>query len=136
MISFNNVTKQYGPKILYQNGNFQINPGEKIGLVGPNGAGKTTVFRVITKEEGVDAGNISLPDKIVIGYFSQSVGEMKGHSALQEVETGAGRISDLAKRLALLEAKLQESAVTPISDEAMTKLLEEYGEVQLEFEQR
>jgi ATP-binding cassette subfamily F protein 3 len=136
MISFNNVTKQYGPKVLYQNGNFQINPGEKIGLVGPNGAGKTTVFRVITKEEGVDSGNVSLPDKIVIGYFSQSIGEMKGHSALQEVETGAGRISVLAKRLSKLETQLQDSAVNPISDDVMAKLLEEYGEVQLEFEQR
>jgi len=46
MIAFNAVTKQQGSKILFSNASFQINPGEKIGLVGPNGAGKTTVFRL------------------------------------------------------------------------------------------
>jgi ATP-binding cassette subfamily F protein 3 len=136
MIALNNVTKQYGSRILYQGASVQINPGEKIGLVGPNGAGKTTVFRVITGEEGVDAGAISKPDKIVIGYFSQSTGEMKGRSALEEVEAGAGKVSVLAARLSKLEKELQETSVTPISDDAMTKLLEEYGEVQLEYEQR
>src|SRR5271155_1546207 len=110
MISFNNVTKQYGPKILYQGGSFQINPGEKIGLVGPNGAGKTTVFRVITREEGVDSGTISVAEKLVVGYFSQSIAEMKGRSALEEVEGGAGRISIVATNLARLEKHLQDTA--------------------------
>ena len=41
MISFTNVTKQYGGQILFVDASFQINPGEKVGLVGPNGAGKT-----------------------------------------------------------------------------------------------
>ncbi len=136
MISFNNVLKQYGPKILYQGGSFQINPGEKIGLVGPNGAGKTTVFRVIVGEEGVDGGTISVADKLVIGYFSQSIGEMRGHSALEEVEKGAGRISELGRKLAESEKRLQDSSENPISDEAMAKLLEEYGEIQHEFENR
>jgi branched-chain amino acid transport system ATP-binding protein len=48
MISFNSVTKQQGRKLLFKNASFQINPGEKIGLVGPNGAGKTTTLRAIS----------------------------------------------------------------------------------------
>jgi len=43
MISFANVSKQYGKQILFVDASFQLNPGEKAGLVGPNGAGKTTV---------------------------------------------------------------------------------------------
>ena len=54
MIHVSNVTKQYGNKILYRGASFQINPGEKIGLVGPNGAGKTTIFKILTNDEGVD----------------------------------------------------------------------------------
>ncbi len=61
---------------------------------------------------------------------------MRGRSALEEVKTGAGRISDLAAQLATLEQKLQDSATTPLSDDAMSALLEKYGEAQLEFEQR
>lgn len=136
MISLSNVTKQYGDRVLYKNANFQIRPGDKIGLVGPNGAGKSTIFRVIMLQEGLDEGTISIPDKLVIGYFSQDFAEMKGRSALKEVESGAGRVSHLAKVIQELELRLQKSAEEPLSDEAMTKLLEEYGEVQAEFEQR
>src|ERR1700744_1699308 len=110
MIALTNVTKQYGPRVLYKDASFQIRPGDKIGLVGPNGAGKTTVFRVITREEGVDSGTISVAEKLVVGYFSQNIGEMKGRSALEEVEGGAGRISLLAANLAKLEKALQDSA--------------------------
>jgi ATP-binding cassette subfamily F protein 3 len=122
--------------VLYKDASFQIRPGDKIGLVGPNGAGKTTIFRVIMKEEGVDGGTVSIEGKTVIGYFSQDVGEMKGRSALEEVKAGAGKVSDLAAKLAKMEKQLEDSAINPISDDAMAELLEKYGEAQLEFEQR
>ena len=44
MISFSNINKQYGKQLLFVDASFQLNPGEKVGLVGPNGAGKTTLF--------------------------------------------------------------------------------------------
>jgi ABC-type molybdenum transport system ATPase subunit/photorepair protein PhrA len=47
MISFSNINKQYGKQLLFVDVSFQLNPGEKVGLVGPNGAGKTTLFRPI-----------------------------------------------------------------------------------------
>lgn len=136
MIHLTNITKNYGQKILYKDGNLQIRPGDRIGLVGPNGAGKTTIFRIIMREEGVESGTVNIAEKLVIGYFSQEVGEMKGRSALEEVKAGAGRISDLAARISQMEKKLELSAVEPLSDDEMTQLLEAYGEAQLEFEQR
>ena len=136
MIHLSNVTKQYGSKVLYKDASVQIRQGDKIGLVGPNGAGKTTIFRIIVGEEHLDVGQASKPDKLIIGYFSQDVGEMRGRSALEEVKSGAGRVSILAKALSEMEEKLQDSAINPISDDAMTALLEKYGEAQLEFEQR
>jgi ATPase subunit of ABC transporter with duplicated ATPase domains len=51
MISFNRINKQYGKQILFVDASFQLNPGERVGLVGPNGAGKTTLFRMIVGEE-------------------------------------------------------------------------------------
>lgn len=136
MIHLTNITKQYGQRLLYKDGNFQVRPGDKIGLVGPNGAGKTTIFRIITHEEGIDSGTVSIADRIVVGYFSQDVGDMKGRSALEEVKSGAGKVSDLAVKLAKMEKQLEDSAVNPLSDDAMAELLEKYGEAQLEFEQR
>jgi len=130
MIHISGISKGYGKKTLYKNGTFQINDGEKIGLVGPNGAGKTTIFRLITGEEMPDEGRISKPDRVVVGYFSQNIEEMKGRSALDEVKSAAGDVPNIQKRLQELEHKLTE----PLEDDEMQKVLEEYGELQAEFE--
>ncbi len=136
MIHLTNISKQYGTRVLFKDASFQVRPGDKIGLVGPNGAGKTTVFRLIMKEEGVDEGDINIADKLIIGYFSQDVGEMRGRSALEEVKAGAGRISTLAQQIEKIEKRLEQSVENPLSDDDMAALLEKYGEAQLEFEQR
>lgn len=134
MVGLSNISKHYGSKILYANASFQINPGEKIGLVGPNGAGKTTIFRIITGEEGVDEGYVSIPNKLRISYFSQNIEEMRGCSALQEVMGADQQLAGLSQKLRDFEKKLEESAETPLSDDEMSKLLENYGETQAEFE--
>ncbi len=131
MIHLSNITKQQGNKILYKNGSFQINAGEKIGLVGPNGAGKTTIFRIIMGEEGIDGGTISKSDKTVVGYFSQNIEEMKGRSALEEVKSAVGNISEMQERMKDFEAKLSDPDLDP---DEMMKILEVYGELQAEFE--
>jgi ATP-binding cassette subfamily F protein 3 len=136
MIHLTNISKQFGPRILFKEGNFQVRPGDKIGLVGPNGAGKTTIFRIIMRDESIDSGTVNIADRTVIGYFSQNVGDMRGRSALEEVMAGAGKISDLGASIAKMEKQLQDSAENPLSDDEMTALLERYGEAQLEFEQR
>lgn len=130
MIHFSGVAKQHGNKLLFQNGNFQINPGEKIGLVGPNGAGKTTVFRLIMGETRPDEGRVSKPDRTVVGYYSQSIEEMKGRTVLDEVKSAAGPVAKMAEDLKELEAKLAE----PLEDDEMMKTVEKYGELQAEFE--
>ncbi|WP_347357975.1 ABC-F family ATP-binding cassette domain-containing protein [Bdellovibrio sp.] len=131
MIHLSNITKQQGNKVLYRNGSFQINAGEKIGLVGPNGAGKTTIFRIIMGDEGIDGGTISKSDRTVIGYFSQNIEEMKGKSAIEEVKSAVGNIGDMQVRMQECEAKLADPDLDP---DEMMKILEVYGELQGEFE--
>ncbi len=76
MISFSNINKQYGKQLIFVDASFQLNPGEKVGLVGPNGAGKTTLFRMIVGEEEPDEGSVTVPKRLHIGYFRQDVEEM------------------------------------------------------------
>jgi ATP-binding cassette subfamily F protein 3 len=133
VIHLANISKSIGSRVLFQPSNFQINPGNKIGLVGPNGAGKTTVFRVIMGEESIDTGSVNKPEKLVLAYFSQDVGEMKGRSAVEEVKAGAQKIFDLGKELSTLEAKLSD---TSLPEDEMMSVVERYGEVQHEFEER
>jgi ATP-binding cassette, subfamily F, member 3 len=134
MIGLNNITKHYGSRILFDEASLQINPGEKVGLVGPNGAGKTTVFKLIMGQEKTDVGTISVPSKLKVAYFSQNIEDMRGRSALHEVMSADMVVERLAEKLKEFEIKLEDSAVNPISDDAMTALLEKYGETQAEFE--
>ena len=99
MISFSNINKQYGKQLLFVDASFQLNPGEKVGLVGPNGAGKTTLFRMVVGEETPDEGAVSVPKKLTIAYFRQDVEEMQGRSVLDEAIAGSGRVGDLHHEL-------------------------------------
>ena len=130
MISFANVSKQYGRQVLFVDASFQINPGEKVGLVGPNGAGKTTLFRMIVGEEGPDEGEVSVPRKLSIGYFRQDVEEMAGRSVLDEAIAGSGRLGDLHHEL----EGLQHAMSDPARAGDMDAILARFGEVQEEYD--
>ena len=132
MIHLNNITRQHGARLLFQNASFQITAGSRSGLVGPNGAGKSTIFRLITGEEQLDGGEISCSKKTVIGYFSQEVGDMAGRSALAEVMAASARTMQLGDEIKSMEAAMCE----PMADDALAALLERYGDAQEEFEHR
>ena len=132
MISFNRVTKQYGRQVLFVDATFQLNPGDRAGLVGPNGSGKTTLFRMIVGEEHADDGDVAVPKKLSIGYFRQEVDSMSGRSVLEEAIAGSGRLGDLQHELAELEHALSD----PGRADEMETILERFGEVQHEYQQR
>jgi ATPase subunit of ABC transporter with duplicated ATPase domains len=130
MISFSRISKQYGKQILFVDASFQLNPGEKVGLVGPNGSGKTTLFRMIVGEETPDEGDLSVPKRLTIGYFRQDVEEMTGRSVLDEAIVGSGRAGDLHHEL----EQLQHAMSDPAQASEMDRILARFGEVQEEYE--
>ena len=130
MISFSNINKQYGKQLIFVDASFQLNPGEKVGLVGPNGAGKTTLFRMIVGEEEADEGEVTVPKRLHIGYFRQDVEEMQGRSALDEAIAGSGRAGDLHHEL----EELQRAMEDPERAEELDEILERFGHVQEEYE--
>ncbi len=132
MISFTRIGKQYGRQVLFVEASFQLNPGEKVGLVGPNGAGKTTLFRMIVGEEAPDEGEVSVPKKLTIGYFRQDVEEMKGRSVLDEAIAGSGRLGELHHEL---EA-LQQAMSDPARQGELNEILARFGEVQQEYDHK
>jgi ATPase subunit of ABC transporter with duplicated ATPase domains len=130
MVSFSGISKQYGRQILFVDASFQLNPGEKVGLVGPNGAGKTTLFRLIVGEEAADEGDVSVPKRLTVGYFRQDVEEMAGRSVLDETIAGSGRVGQLHHELEALNAAMAD----PEQAGDMDRILERFGEVQEEYE--
>jgi ATPase subunit of ABC transporter with duplicated ATPase domains len=130
MISFSNINKQYGKQLVFVDASFQLNPGEKVGLVGPNGAGKTTLFRMVVGEEEPDEGEVSVPKRLTIGYFRQDVEEMSGRSVLDEAIAGSGRVGDLHHELEALQHEMSD----PAKADEMDRVLARFGEVQEEYE--
>src|SRR5262249_55097408 len=130
MIALSRISKQYGKQVLFVDASFQLNPGEKVGLVGPNGAGKTTLFRMIVGEEVPDEGDVSVPKRTTIGYFRQDVEEMAGRSVLEQAILGSGRVGDLHHELEQLHHDLAD----PAKADDMNGILARFGEVQEEYD--
>jgi ATPase subunit of ABC transporter with duplicated ATPase domains len=130
MIALSRISKQYGRQLLFVEASFQLNPGEKVGLVGPNGSGKTTLFRMIAGEETSDEGTLSIPKRLTIGYFRQDVEEMSGRSVLDEAIAGSGRVGSLHHELEALHHAMSD----PDRANEMDRTLARFGEVQEEYE--
>jgi ATPase subunit of ABC transporter with duplicated ATPase domains len=130
VIALTNINKQYGRQVLFVDASFQLNAGEKVGLVGPNGSGKTTLFRLITGEESADTGDVSVPKRLTVGYFRQDIEEMSGRSVIDEAIAGSGRVGQLHHDL----EELQHALADPARAGDMDRLLERFGEVQAEYE--
>ncbi|HBZ66212.1 MAG TPA: energy-dependent translational throttle protein EttA [Bacteroidales bacterium] len=72
VIEFENVTKSFGDKVLFEKLNFKLPPAGIVGIIGPNGAGKTTLFRLIMGQETADSGDIKIGETVVPGYVDQA----------------------------------------------------------------
>ena len=73
MIAVENLSKSFGPQLLFDDISFKINRKEKVGLVGRNGHGKTTLLRLIAGLESPDSGQIYVPKNYRIGYVEQEL---------------------------------------------------------------
>ncbi|MEA1939681.1 MAG: ATP-binding cassette domain-containing protein [Candidatus Caldatribacteriota bacterium] len=82
MINVNNVSIAFPEKTLFENLNWRIPRGSRVGLVGNNGTGKTTLFRIIAGLIHPDKGEVTTPKKQKIGYLPQDIIELGSHKSL------------------------------------------------------
>lgn len=71
VIIFNDVSKAYGDKLLFEHLSFVLPPAGIVGVIGPNGAGKTTLFRLIMGLEQPDSGEITIGETVKLAYVDQ-----------------------------------------------------------------
>jgi energy-dependent translational throttle protein EttA len=125
--------KFYGPERPVLRGiTLSFLPGAKIGVLGPNGAGKSTLLRIMAGIEEPSSGEARLAPGATVGYLPQEPELDESKDVRGNVEDGVRAKRDLLDRYNALTARFAE----PLSDEEMTRLLEEQGEVQDEIERR
>ena len=88
VIQFNDVSKAYGDKLLFEHLSFVLPPAGIVGVIGPNGAGKTTLFRLIMGLEQPDHGDITIGETVKLAYVDQQ------HKSIDPEKTAFQTIAD------------------------------------------
>ena len=108
MISVNHISLSFGGQRLLEDISFQINAGERIGLVGNNGAGKTTLLRIILGTHPPDSGSIEKITGLSMGYLPQQMKITDSKTLIGEVKTAFSQITKLKTQASRLEREINE----------------------------
>ncbi len=99
MISVNQLTLSFGGFELFKEISFQLNEGERVGLVGRNGAGKTTLLKIIAGEMQPTSGRVSMPGSVSIGYLPQQMALPSGRSVMDETLMAFSETLELSRSI-------------------------------------
>ena len=108
MITINQVTHNFGKKVLFNKVNCVINAHDRIALVGSNGSGKTTLLRMLMGELDSDGGSIDKAGYVSVGYLPQDGISVSGKTLFAEAESAFGDILQLQKNLEKAEEEMLE----------------------------
>jgi len=97
VIEFNNVTKAFNDRLLFDDLSFQIPPGAIVGVIGPNGAGKSTLFRMIVGQEQPDSGEIKIGHTVQMAYVDQSRDSLASDKTVWEDVSGGSDILNIGR---------------------------------------
>ncbi len=106
MIAVHGVSKYLGKKELFRDVSFQIQGGEKIGLIGANGAGKTTLFHILLGETEPDAGHVTRSKGLRLGHLPQQWFAMEEKSVLMYAVDIAREVHGIRAEMELLQQAL------------------------------
>ncbi len=108
MISVNHISLSFGGQRLLEDISFQINTGERIGLVGNNGAGKTTLLKIILGTHPPDSGSVEKITGLSMGYLPQQMKIIDSRTLVGEVKTAFSQITKLKTQANQLEQEINE----------------------------
>ncbi|HVF30472.1 MAG TPA: ABC-F family ATP-binding cassette domain-containing protein [Pyrinomonadaceae bacterium] len=126
LFRLSDIRKSYGGDEILRGVSFQVNPGEKVGLVGRNGAGKTTVFRLVTRQEAPDSGDVVMMNGLKLGLLAQHVDFGSGETVHTAALSAFTEIHDLEADMRRLERRMET--------DHSTEVLERYAELQHAYE--
>src|SRR6185295_9994914 len=113
-INLEQISKSFGSKMVLQEVSFQINAGDKIGLVGRNGSGKTTLFRLMQGSLEPDSGQITKLPQLQIGLMQQIAEVDPNQTIFESAVSVFANLEQMANEIALLESEIESKAQNPV----------------------
>ncbi len=129
LVTLIGVSLNFSERQIFRDIGFQVEPGDRIGLVGRNGSGKTTLLRIIAGEISPDSGDVKIPKRLRIGYLPQDVHETVSGPLLQAVLEAIPGRADLENELNVAEQSLR----TRSDEEAQARLGKQIAEIHQEI---
>ncbi len=128
LISLQNISFYFGSRPILEDASWQIDTGQRIGLVGSNGAGKSTLLRIMTGEYKVDGGTINKPKDVTLGFFNQDLLSFSTDNSILSVGMQAfERAHEIEKEMEQLVKELE-------SKPEDADLLDKYSHLLHDFE--
>ena len=129
LVTFNQVEKTFGRRVLFDKLDFAIDRGERVGLIGDNGSGKSTLFKTILGEMAIDSGSVAVTKSTRIGLLAQDPVFDLNNTVIDEAELAFAKLHQLSHDMRDLEHEMAH-----LTDEKLEQILEKYQNVQHEFE--
>lgn len=126
VLSCNNLSKNFGIESIFNNVDFTVNEGDKVGVVGVNGTGKTTLFKIIAGIYEYDTGHIYTSKDCEIGYLEQNTNFKSDNTILEEVLEVFKDLAEMEKDLRTLEKNIAEES-TKANSSTLDKLMDDYS---------
>jgi ATP-binding cassette subfamily F protein 3 len=133
MLQLSSIRKAFGARVLLENTSWQVRSGDRVGLCGPNGTGKTTLLRMMAGLEEPDAGTITRPSNMTVGYLPQDGLTHSGKTLFQEASSAFEDLLSLQQEMRSLEERLGDASIPEAEHD---RILNRYSEVQEDFRRR
>ncbi|GKU25719.1 thiamine ABC transporter substrate-binding protein [Clostridium folliculivorans] len=135
ILSCKNIKKSFGIDEILKDVTFNINEGEKVGLIGANGEGKSTLFRILTREVSYDSGEVFIDKNSTLGYLSQHLALENFNTIMDEMLIVFSDLMNLEKKLKNIEEKMNEPYDSS-KQEYHDKLIKDYTQGHELYENR
>ena len=134
MLSLQDISKQYGPKVLFEGLSLFIGERDRIAVVGSNGTGKSTLMKIITGEVEADGGALHRSRFTTVGYLPQELIGHHGRTLLEEALKAFEDLQELQRRFDALSSEIQARTAAGESGPEIEGLLATMGRIQHQLE--